>query len=130
MPEEDLEKTEEEGSPDEEQPKSRRFLTRRNGLLLAVGLGVVIVILGLLSVGLYRYGTLDSIIKAQFVDKMNYIGIEFTADVFRVTVNPLQLELKNATFNDKVTGDKLGFIREARLGLTIDDLFAWQLTRD
>lgn len=130
MPEEDLEKTEEEGSPEEEQPKSRRFLTRRNALLFAVGLGVVIVVLGLLSVVLYRYGTLDSIIKAQFVEKMNYMGVDFTADVFRVTLNPLQLHLENATFTNQATGEKLAFIREARLRLTIDDLFAWQLTRD
>src|SRR5690606_7566547 len=43
---------------------------------------------------------------------------------------PLQLELKNATFNDRVSGEKLFFIRDAKLGLTVDNLYAWQLSRD
>jgi hypothetical protein len=61
---------------------------------------------------------------------MNYMGLDFSADVFRVTINPLQLELKNATFNDRVSGEKLFFVRDAYLGLTIENLYAWQLTRD
>jgi hypothetical protein len=47
-----------------------------------------------------------------------------------LSIAPLQLELKNATFNDKVTGEKLFFIRDAKLGLTVQDLYAWQLSRD
>jgi hypothetical protein len=42
----------------------------------------------------------------------------------------LKLELKNATFNNKVTGEKLFFIREANLYLTVQNLYAWQLSRD
>lgn len=128
MAENEIDKTEE--SPPVTPRRGRRFLTRRNGLFVAVGLALLILIAGLLSVFLYRYGTFDSVIKAQFVDKMNYMGIDFTADVFRVTVAPLELELKNATFNDRTSGEKLGFIRDARLGLTIENLYAWQLTRD
>ena len=61
---------------------------------------------------------------------MERIGIVFDADVFRVTVSPLKLELKNATFNDKISGDKLFFIRDAELGLTVKNLYDWQLSRD
>ena len=46
---------------------------------------------------------------------MDDIGIVFDADVFRLTVAPLELQLRNATFNDKVTGEKLFFVRDARL---------------
>ena len=99
-------------------------------MFVGVGLALLIVLGGLLSVVMYRYGTFDTVIKQQFVDKMNYMGIDFTADVFRLTVNPLQLELKNATFNDLKTGEKLGFVRDARIGLTVENLWAWQLTRD
>lgn len=132
MQEESLEQVEEnlpEGSEPAGEPR-RRYFTRRNALVFGAGLAGLIVVLGLLGVVLYRYGTFDSIIKAQFVSKMNAMGIDFTADVFRLTVNPLQLELKNATFNDRTTGEKLGFIRDARIGLSIDNLFAWQTTRD
>jgi hypothetical protein len=58
------------------------------------------------------------------------IGIDFDADVFRVTVAPLTLELKNATFNDRTSGEKLFFVRDAQLGLTVQNLYAWQLSRD
>lgn len=138
MPEEEINQTEEavdsqapetaeENSPE---PERRRFFTRRNaGIALGLAAALAVVFVLLISVS-YRYGVFDNYIKAQFVAKMNEIGIEFTADVFRVTVNPLQLELKNATFNNKVTGEKLFFIREANLGLTVKDLYAWQLSRD
>ncbi len=118
------------GEPEAEEPQRRRYFTRRNALFIGAGAAVLLVLVALLSVVLYRYGTFDAIIKEQFVAKMNNMGIEFTADVFRVTVNPLQLKLKNATFNDRTSGEKLGFIRDARIGLTVQDLWAWQLTRD
>ena len=111
-------------------PASRRFLTRRK---VFVSLGLVFVsgfLLFLLLVGGYKYGVFDTYVKTQFVAKMTDIGIVFDADVFRVTINPLELELKNATFNDKVSGEKLFFIRDAHLNLAVKDLYSWQLTRD
>ncbi|MGI8882895.1 MAG: translocation/assembly module TamB domain-containing protein [Pyrinomonadaceae bacterium] len=108
----------------------RRFFTRRNAGIafgLTAILAVLIVLLVMVS---YRYGVFDNYIKQQFVAKMAEIGVVFEADVFRVTVNPLQLELKNATFNDKTTGNKLFFVREANLGLTVQNLYAWQFSRD
>ncbi|MEP7148338.1 MAG: translocation/assembly module TamB domain-containing protein [Acidobacteriota bacterium] len=38
--------------------------------------------------------------------------------------------MKNATFRGRVTGEKLFFIRDAHLGLTVDNLYSWQLSRD
>lgn len=130
MPEEEIEPTEE--SPKQEQAAAarRRYFTRRNGLITAGVAGIVLVLLALFATVGYRYGFFDNYIKDQFIAKMNEIGVVFTADVFRVTVNPLELELRDATFHDKVTGEKLFFIRDARLGLTIQNLFAWDLSRD
>ncbi|MFN0278708.1 MAG: translocation/assembly module TamB domain-containing protein [Pyrinomonadaceae bacterium] len=125
MPEEEIEKTERE-----EPKRRRRFFTRRNTMIVAGLAAVLIVLLGLLSVVTYRYGVYDNYVKNQFVAKMADIGIVFSADVFRVTVNPLELELKNATFNDKVSGEKLFFIRDARLRMSVTNLYAWQLSRD
>lgn len=110
-------------------PAGKRSFRRR----LAIGLGVaaVVVVLALAAVFiLYRTGVGDNYIKAQFTAKMDDIGIVFDADVFRLTVAPLELQLRNATFNDKVTGEKLFFVRDARLALSITDLWAWQLSRD
>lgn len=108
----------------------RGFFVLRNLVLLVSGLGVALVLLSLLLFVSYRYGVYDSYIKNQLVDKFSQMGVTFDADVFRVSVNPLVVEIKNATFNDKITGEKLFFIPDGHLGLSIKDLFAWQLSRD
>ncbi len=113
-----------------ETPKSRRFLTRRKALVSLGGLALFGLLISLVGVVSYKYGVFDNYVKTQFITKMADIGVVFDADVFRVTVNPLEVELKNATFNDKITGEKLFFVREAHLELTVQDLYAWQLSRD
>lgn len=137
MPEEQDEQREDNaGRPDDggkdEVPtsKRRRILNRRNALVSTGLLALLAVLIAILSFVFYRYGVFDTYVRNQFVVKMAEIGIVFDADVFRVTVNPLELELQNATFTDRVTGEKLFFIRNARLGLTVDNLYAWQLSRD
>lgn len=134
MSEADIEKKDENGetSPPEKAStiQRRRILNRRNALRTLIGLAIVGIILAVAAVILYRYGVLDTYVKNQFVAKMADIGVVFDADVFRVTVNPLELELKNATFTDKVSGEKLFFIRDAHLLLTVDNLYSWQLSRD
>ncbi len=114
----------------ENAPRRRRIFTGRNA---AISLGVIAlgaVLLALLTVAVYRYGYFDNYVKTQFVGKMDEIGVNFTADTFRLTAAPLQLHLENATFNDKLTGEKLAFIKDAKLGLSVKDLYAWQLSRD
>lgn len=131
MPDE-VEQTEIEKKPAVEEPprRRRRRLTRRNLLIALVAAGLSLVLLAVLVVFLYRGGVGDTYIKGEFVSKMAEIGIDFDADVFRVGIAPLRLELQNATFNDRVSGEKLFFIRDAQLGLTVRDLYAWQLSRD
>ncbi|CAN5373244.1 hypothetical protein BH10ACI3_BH10ACI3_02800 [soil metagenome] len=108
----------------------RRILNRRNAVISAVslaGLGVLIAIAALIA---FKYGVFDNYVKTQFVAKMADIGIVFDADVFRVSINPLELELQNATFDDRLTGEKLFFVRTAHLKLTVQKLYSWQLSRD
>ena len=128
----------EQGEPDPPVEEARekaarartRLFTRRKLALFLGGLAVLGLLLALLAVVSFRYGVVDNYVKAQFVAKMADIGMVFDADVFRVTINPLELELRNATFTDKISGEKLFFIREARFGLSVEDLYAWQLSRD
>jgi hypothetical protein len=108
----------------------RSFFTRRNAGISFGIIALLLVFLALTTVVVYRYGYFDRYVKTQFVAKMDEIGVNFSADTFHLSIAPLQLELKNATFNDKVTGEKLFFIRDAKLGLTVQDLYAWQLSRD
>ncbi|MBA2620910.1 MAG: hypothetical protein H0U87_06895, partial [Acidobacteria bacterium] len=110
--------------------ESRAFFTRRRVGFSLGFLALILLFVSVTSVVLYRTGYFDNRIKEQFVAKMNDIGIVFSADVFRVRVAPLRLELKNATFNDKLTGEKLFFVSQADLNLSVTNLYAWQLSRD
>src|SRR3982751_225339 len=135
MPEEIEQRDEQENPPPggnepDTVRRRRRIFTRRNALITGAGLGILIVIFLLLVAVTYRYGVFDPYVKQQFVSKMADIGIVFDAEVFRVTINPLELELQNATFKNKVTGEKLFTVRDAHLKMTVEDLYSWQLSRD
>jgi hypothetical protein len=124
MPEEEVKASSE---PAPEEPKRARRRSAAIFGLVAIG---VIVVLILSSLIFYRVGGLDRFIKSEFTAAMADIGLVFETEVFRVTVNPLQLELGNATFYDKITGEKLFFIREAHFEMTMLDVFALRLRRD
>lgn len=130
---EEIEETEEqESSAQQSAPttEKRRFFSRRNAVI-AIGVTLITAILFVVLVTVsFRYGVVDNYVKGQFVAKMQDIGVDFDADVFRLTLNPFKLELRNATFNDRITGDKLFFIRAADIFLTVNNLYAWQLSRD
>ena len=113
-----------------ESPVKRKFFARKRLRSVLIAVGVFVLLLGIFSVVLFRSGAVDSVVKNQFREKMEYMGIVFDADVFRLNISPLELELKNATFNDRISGEKLFFVRDGRLGLTVLDLFAWQTTRE
>ncbi len=112
-------------------------IVRKKGILsarrLLVGLGATtlsLLVIALIVFALYRFGIFDNYIKEQFVTKMAEIGVEFKAETFRVTASPLELVLREATFNDRISGEKLFYVREARLGLSVVDLLSWRLSRD
>jgi translocation and assembly module TamB len=129
---------EEEVKPEEvidEEPSSvpqqrRSFFARRNFFILFAGVLLIFLLIGLAGFFAYRFGYLDNYIKTQFVAKLDEIGVVFSADVFQVRVNPLRVHLENATFNDKLTGDRLFRVGVADLTLSVKDLYAWQLSRD
>ncbi len=121
----------EEGIKEPETPKKRRrWLSVRSAAVAAGVIAAALLVLMAVAFILYRAGYSDNYIKSQFVSKMNEIGVVFDADVFRLTLSPLELQLRNATFNDQLTGEKLFFVRDARLGLSVSNLWSWQLSRD
>ncbi|MDQ3634320.1 MAG: translocation/assembly module TamB domain-containing protein [Acidobacteriota bacterium] len=119
--------TTEESAPQEEK---RRFFTRRNGLIALGLISLLAVSLALLITVSYRYGVVDNYVKEQFRAALADMGIVFTADEFRLTVNPLQLSFKNATFNNKKTGDKIFRIGNAKIDMTVTDLYQLQFERN
>src|SRR3954447_3278690 len=82
-----------ENGPDRPR-RARRYVTGRNASIAGGLLAVVVVFFILLAIVTYRYGVFDPYIKEQFTAKMADIGIVFDAEVFRVTVAPLELELR------------------------------------
>src|SRR5262245_24062645 len=128
MPEEVEKQDGEPEAPPEK--KGRRIFSPRNFGVLAVVLAFAALGSLVLIYFAYRGGVIDTYIEDQFTTKMADIGIVFTADQFNVTASPFELHLVNATFNNKTTGEKLFFIRDARLGLSVVDVFSWSLSRD
>ncbi len=132
MPDEEAEQKQEiepteKASPDPA-ARNRRVVSRR--ILIALGsLAAGCILFGLVAIVLFRSGAVDSYLKARVVGKLAEMGIDFEADTFRVTAAPLRLELRNARFINSSTGEKLAVLREADLGLTITDLYAWQFSR-
>ena len=121
----------EEEELEDKKQTSRRGLFSRRTLVTVVGIAFAsFLIFSIIAFVLYRVGVFDSYIKNQLVSKLSDIGIAFETESIRVTASPMTLELHNATFRDKVTGEKLFFVRDARLELTVLDLLAWRLSRD
>ncbi|NNF00745.1 MAG: hypothetical protein HKN25_17140 [Pyrinomonadaceae bacterium] len=119
----------EEASPPQAR-KSRRFFTRRNGLLTAGLLSIVLIILFLFVSAVYRFGYIDSYIEDQFIVAFDEMGVSFKADTFHVSVNPLQMTLKNADFTNKKTGEKIATIEKAVFNMTVLDLYSLNLERN
>ncbi len=105
--------------------KRKSFVSRRSLLFLCGFFALLFVFLSVLVFALYRTGYIDSYIKDQFVVAFDEMGITFDPEEFNVTYSPLELNLKNAVFSNKKTGEKLFSVETAKFGMTILDL--WEL---
>lgn len=116
---------------EEEKVAPRRRIFSRRGLLrlLLYALGVLLVAFVVLLI-LYKTGATDGYIRGEFAAKMDRMGIKFDAGVFHVAASPLELELKDAVFTNKETGEKLFSIRDGRVGLTVRNLYDLSFSRD
>lgn len=126
MPNEEIEKPVENA----EEPSRRGLFSRRIVFAVLGVSAITFLVFSLIGVGLFRIGVFDSYVRGKFTDRMSEMGIKFEAESFHVTASPLGLHLRNATFSDKITGEKLFFIADADLGMTILDVFSMQLSRD
>ena len=100
-------------------PRRKRFFNRRT-MIKSFGVLVIGVLLlsGVVAL-LFKTGAVDSYVRSEFSGKMDRMGIKFDSEVFEVTAFPLELRLHNAAFDNKITGEKLFFIKDAKIGLTI-----------
>lgn len=114
----------------EDTPKRKGNSWRRRLLFGGGGLAIVLLFAALAGLILYRTGIVNSYVRSQFVARMDQMGIVFDSEAFTLSASPLELHIRNATFRNKITGDKLFYIREAHIGMTLLEVLALRASRD
>src|ERR1043166_7954316 len=97
--------------PASPQPTARRrFITRRNTIIAAIGL--VCAVIALLLVGLiaYRLGYVDRYIAGQVKDTLAKYGIRAEIKNFHTSISPQTVEMLGVELYEIQTGEKLGKI--------------------
>jgi translocation and assembly module TamB len=124
MPKENLDSNEDRNETAKAAAKS---FPLRSIAIFAGGI-VVVAVLALLI--LFRSGVMDGIVEARFRNTLDEMGLDFRAGSFRLSILPTEIEFRDAEFRDKLTGEKLIFIREGRIGMTIVEALSMRLSRD
>lgn len=112
---------------DSNKPRSPKFGVTRKILFGLIGL---VILLGLTTTILVETGTLEDYVRERFESKMNRSGISFTAEDFTLGIFPLRLQLRNAEFDNKISGQRILTIRSADIDLSLSDFFDFRRTRD
>jgi hypothetical protein len=125
--------------PGENQPKSaeatpirrrRLFASRRNVVLVAIGLVCAVVALGLVGLIAYRLGYVDRYIADQVKTTLSNYGIRAEIRSFHTSISPQTVELQGVELYDAKTGEKLGKVDRMLATVRIEDLYALRLRRD
>lgn len=112
---------------DNDKPRSPKFGASKKILFGLLGL---VILLGLTTTILIETGTLEDYVRERFESKMNRSGISFTAERFTLSIFPLRLQLKNAEFDNKISGQRILAIRSADIDLSLSEFFDFRRTRD
>ncbi|QQS31749.1 MAG: translocation/assembly module TamB domain-containing protein [Acidobacteriota bacterium] len=105
---------------------------RKRGRWQLVALGALIagVLAGIIILILFQTGAVDNMARTRFTNAMAEMGIAFEAEAFRIGLTPTEIEFRNATFRDKLTGEKLFFVREGMMRMTILEALSLNTRRD
>ena len=111
------------------QGKRRRYLSRRNALLTSLVFGVVIVALVLIGAVAYRLGFVDRYLVSQIKDDLSKYGIRAEIKTFHASLPPGTVDLEGLELFDAASGEKLGKIDRMVVGIRVQDLYAFNLSR-
>jgi hypothetical protein len=111
------------------QGRRRRFLTRRNALILTISLAVGVVAILLLAVLVYRLGYVDRYIARQIKDTFAQYGIRAEIKEFH-TSGARNVVMNDVELYDATTNEKLGRIDKLTAVVRIEDLYALNLRRN
>lgn len=111
------------------QGKRRRYLTRRNAFITAIGLAVAILAFVVIGVILYRLGFVDRYIVGQIKTDFAKYGIRAEIKNFHASVPPGTVLIEGIELFDSRSGEKLGKIDRMEAVIRIEDLTAFNLQR-
>src|SRR5438445_751109 len=130
MPVNDQEPTEKKSDAARSPRRRRRFITRRNAIIVGIAIGLGAVALILLAVLSYRLGYIDSYIAGQIKNTLATYGVRAEIRSFHTSISPQTVEMLGIDLYDAQTGDKLGKIDRLLATVRIEDLYALNLRRN
>lgn len=111
------------------QGKRRRYLTRRNAFITAIGVAVAIVAFVIIGVILYRLGFVDRYIVGQIRSDFAKYGVRAEIKNFHASVPPGTVLIEGVELFDSRSGEKLGKIDRMAAVIRIEDLYSFNLQR-
>ena len=110
--------------------KRRRFITRRNTVIGAIGLVCAVIALAFVALVVYRLGYVDRYIAGQIKNTLSNYGIRAEIRDFHTSLSPQTVELLGVELYDAKTGERLGKIDRILATVRIEDLYALNLRRN
>jgi translocation and assembly module TamB len=111
-------------------PRGRRFISRRNAIISAIGLALGIIALILVGLLAYRLGYVDRYIAGQVKDTLAKYGIRAEIKEFHTSLSPQRVDLQGLELYDAKTGEQLGKVGRMVATVRIEDLYALNLRRN
>ncbi len=130
MPVNDQEPAEKKSAAAPSPRSRRRFITRRNAILVGVAIGIGVVALLLVALLSYRLGYVDSYIAGQIKNTLATYGVRAEIRSFHTSITPQTVEMLGIELYDAKTGEKLGKIDRLVATVRIEDLYALNLRRN
>jgi translocation and assembly module TamB len=122
--------------PSSESPRSasvrrrRRFLNRRNAIIVAIGLTMGLIALILVGFLAFRLGFVDNYVAGQIKNTLATYGVRAEIKSFHTSFSPKTVEMLGIELYDAKTGEKLGKIDRMVATVRIEDLYALNLRRN
>jgi len=110
--------------------RRRRYLTRRNAIILGLLIAAGIVALVFLTLLAYRLGYVDRYVAGQIKDTLATYGIRAEIREFHTAISPQTVEMLDVELYDAQTGEHLGKISRLLATVRIEDLYAFRLQRN
>ena len=108
----------------------RRFVTRRNAVIVTIGLVCAVIALVFVGLVVYRLGYVDRYIAGQIKNTLSNYGIRAEIRDFHTSFSPRTVELLGVELYDAKSGEKLGKIDRILATVRIEDLYALNLRRN